>query len=106
MIGKAELGVKSPSGFCSKMVAVPGETIRLAGSETVNWVEFTKVGDNLISAVGPYQNTIAPGWNPIPLIVSVKAGPPVVADAGLRLEMVGRGALIVKVTALEFPEGL
>ena len=57
----------------------------------------------------PFQNTVAPTTNFVPFTVRVKAGPPAVALAGLRLVIVGTGLLMGKGTGLEVPppgEGL
>ena len=65
----------------------------------VNWVLDT----NVVGRVVPYQNTVDAPTKPVPFTVRVKAGPPAVADAGLKLVMVGRGLLIVNVTVFEMP---
>jgi hypothetical protein len=43
---------------------------------------------------------VEPDKNPEPFTVSVKPGPPAVAELGLRFEIEGVGALTVKVSAL------
>ena len=70
-----------------------------AGIAAVNWVEKT----NVVVRFDPFQRTTEPATKLVPLTVSVKAAPPAVADAGLRLVVVGAGLLIVKVRALEVP---
>ena len=56
----------------------------------------------MTSEVEP-QITVAVEIKFAPLTVSVKAAPPAVADAGLRLVMVGGGGMMVKDALLEAP---
>ena len=59
---------------------------------------------NVVVRSAPFQRTIIPLAKLVPLTVSVKPAPPAVADAGLRLVMVGAGTpLIVKFRELEVP---
>ena len=56
---------------------------------------------NVVVRLMPPKLTAEPVMNPVPLTVSVKAGPPAVAELGLRLVMVGAGfgaAEVVKET--------
>jgi len=66
----------------------------------VNWVLDT----NVVGRVVPYQNTVDAPTKPVPFTVRVKAGPPAVADAGLKLVMVGTGLLIVNGLEFEMTE--
>lgn len=47
----------------------------------------------------PFQRTVEPFRNPDPLTVSVKAGPPAVAEVGETPDRDGVGALITNVSA-------
>ncbi len=42
----------------------------------------------------PFHCTVAPEKKPVPFTVSVNAGPPAVAEVGLKLEMTGVGTVI------------
>ncbi len=67
----------------------------------VNWVLDT----NVVGRAPPTQYTVdPPGSKPVPFTVRVKAGPPAVADAGLKLVMVGTGLLIVNGLEFEMTE--
>jgi hypothetical protein len=55
----------------------------------------------VVSAAFP-NVTVAPVRKPVPFTVRVKAGPPTVAELGLRLVIVGRG-LIVNVAPIDVP---
>jgi hypothetical protein len=65
----------------------------------VNWEEDT----NVVVRFDPFHRTTEPTTKPLPLTVSVNAGPPAPAVAGLKLVVVGTGLLIVKVRPLEVP---
>src|SRR5262245_49138372 len=68
---------------------------KLAGMLAVNWVALTKtVGSGAL-----FHRMLVPGarnppfsWNPEPLTVKVKPGPPTGAEAGLMLLIAGAGA--------------
>jgi hypothetical protein len=76
---------------------VPGWVIRLAGTVAVSWVLLTTVE---LTAV-PLINTDTPAVKPVPLIVSVNAGPPAGTEDGEMLVIVGVGDRTVKESALE-----
>jgi hypothetical protein len=78
------------------MLAVPGAAINFAGTAAINWVLLTKVVVNPVL----FHCTTAPEIKPVPLTVSVKAGPPAVAESGLSEAITGP-ALIVKVAPPE-----
>ncbi len=81
-------------------LAVPPVAMSAALMLAVNWVLDTYV----VARFDPFQRTVdAPLIKPVPFTVRVKAGPPAVADAGLKLVMVGRGLLIVNVIVFEMP---
>jgi hypothetical protein len=75
---------------------VLAETIRLAGTTAVNWVALT----NVVARLVPLHRTVVPEENPVPVTVSVNAGPPAVAVVGLSCVRAGPFAT-VKVTAFE-----
>ena len=79
--------------------AVPVAAMSAAVIAAVNWVEET----NVVVRFDPFQRTLEPATKLLPLTVSVNAGPPAFAVAGLRLVVVGTGLLIVKVRELEVP---
>ena len=65
-----------------------------------NWVLDTYV----VGRAPPYQYTVDVPTKPVPFTVRVKAGPPAVADAGLKLVMFGAGLLIVNGIGFEMTE--
>ncbi len=76
--------------------------INAAGTAAVNCEPLT----NVVEIAVPFQSTVAFERNPVPFTVSVKAGPPAVAEVGLRLVITGAAALIVNVVgADELPPG-
>jgi len=83
-------------GLITVTLAGTAVAIKLAGTAAVNCVALTK----LVTSAVPFQFTVAPDKKPVPLTVSVKAAPPAVAEAGLRLVMVSEG-LIWKGNELE-----
>ena len=89
-------------GLKTVTLAVPAEAMSAARIEAVTWVALTYVVVRFV----PFHLTTELEMKLVPLTVSVKAGPPAVADEGLRLVVVGTGlsgTLIVKVWALEVP---
>jgi hypothetical protein len=88
-----------PPPVVTVTLAVPAVAIRLAGTEAVSFAALTKV---VVSAVVPHF-AAAPAAKFVPLIVKVKAAPPAVAEAGLRLVIVGGGGLMVNVAPAEVP---
>ena len=80
-------------------LAVPGVTIRLAGTAAVSMVELTYV----VATAVPFHFTFAPEPKLVPLIVRVKAAPPAFAELGLRLVMVGGGRVMVNVAPADVP---
>jgi len=70
-------------------VALPAVAIKLAGTGAVSWPELTKV---VVRAVA-FQRTAAPDAKALPFTVSVKVGPPAVAEFGLK-DVIAGGALI------------
>jgi hypothetical protein len=72
-------------GLTTVTEAVPSSARSVAGTEAVSCVELTNV---VVRAV-PFQSTVEPLTKLAPLTVSVKPGPPSVAEAGLILVVVG-----------------
>jgi hypothetical protein len=83
--------------FATVTLALPALAIKLAGTAAVSCVALTTV---VVSAV-PFHCTVEELKKSVPLTVRVKAAPPAVAEAGLRLVIVGTGTAIVTWTALE-----
>ena len=77
-------------------LALPAAATKLAGTCAVNFVALTKL---VLSAV-PFHCTTAPETKPVPLTVSVKAGPPAVAEFGLS-DVIAGAAATVKVAVLD-----
>ena len=75
------------AGLKTVTCAVPAVAMSEAGIEAVTWVEDTYV----VVRFEPFQRTTDPDTKFVPLTVNVKAGPPAVADEGLRLVVVGTG---------------
>ena len=57
----------------------------------------------VVGRSAPFQRTTDPLTKFEPLSVRVKAGPPAITEAGLRLEMMGRELVMMKLTALGKP---
>jgi hypothetical protein len=51
-------------------VPVPGEAMRFAGTDAVNWVELTKA----VANADPFHATIAPLAKPLPFTVTARDG--------------------------------
>jgi hypothetical protein len=102
VMGNADALDDVPPGFTTVMLTLPCVAIRLAVTAAVSCVALTSV----VGSAVPFQSTVAPERKPVPLTVSVKAGPPAVAEVGLRLVITGAAGLIVKVAAAdEAPPG-
>jgi hypothetical protein len=71
---------KPPPGLSTVTLALPGEAISLAGMAALSWVALTKV----VVTAAPFHSTTDPFTNPAPFRVSVNAGPPAIAELGLR----------------------
>ena len=74
-----------PLGFLTLTGGVPATAMALAGIEACKVVELTYADET----VGPPNVTIEDAPNPVPVIVSVKDGPPAVALAGLSAPTTG-----------------
>jgi hypothetical protein len=72
-------------GFCAVTLAVPCEAMRLADTDTVNWLALTKA----VERVDPFHCTVDPLTNPEPFTVRANAGAPATAEFGLRLDSEG-----------------
>jgi hypothetical protein len=79
--------------FTTVTAAVPPDAMSAAVIAAVTWVGETYV----VVRPDPFQFTVEPETKPVPLTVSVNAVPPAVAEAGLRLVVVGTGLLTVTV---------
>ena len=76
-------------GLNTVTLAVPAVAMSAAVIAAVNWVPLTYV----VGRSEPFQRTTELPMKPVPLTVSVKAGPPGVAEDGLRPVMVGTGVV-------------
>ncbi len=95
-----ELEVPPPgAGLNTVTEAVPATAMSAAVMVAVNRVEETKVVVRFV----PFHRTIEPATKLLPLTVRTKSVPPAVVDVGLKLEFVGTGLFIVRVSALEVP---
>ena len=89
LIGSATATDALPPVLIAVMLALPALAIRLAGTAAVNCVELTNVVANAV----PFQRTAAPERKLVPFTVRVNAGPPAIAEVGLKPVIVGVGAL-------------
>src|SRR6266850_1973300 len=90
------------AGLNTVTCAVPGLAMSESGIEALTCEDET----NVVGRFEPFHRTIDPGMKLLPFTVSVNAGPPAVADVGLRLVVVGTGlvaAVIVNVCAFDVP---
>lgn len=95
--------VEAPLAVVTVRLAVPGEAIRLAGTDALTCVPLTKVVVNAVA----FHFAAAPEKKFVPLITMVRAAPPAVAEAGLKLVMAGGGgALIVNAVPADVPLGV
>ena len=92
MVKVLALEVPPPGAlFRTVTLAVPAVALSAALMLAVNRVLDTYV----VTRSDPFQRTVdAPLTKPVPFTVRVKADPPVMADAGLKLVMVGRGLIL------------
>ncbi len=86
-----------PPVFTTVMLAFPALAIKFTGTAAVNCVGLT----NVVTSAAPFHCTAAPERKPVPLTVSVNAGPPALTEAGLRLLMTGVGPLMGNVAAAD-----
>ena len=75
------------SGFAAVTCAVPGDAISAAGIPAVSCVEFM----NVVVRLAPFQRTTEPLTKLLPVVVSVKPGPPAVGLLGDSAVRVGGG---------------
>jgi len=102
MVNVSVLEMLHPGALLNTVItAVPAVAMSTALMLAVNWVLDTYV----VVRSDPFQRTVdATSTKPLPFTVRVKADPPAVADAGLKLVMVGTGLLlIVNVSVFDAP---
>lgn len=75
------------AGLVTVTLAVPAVAISVAGIAAVNCVALTKV----VVRKPPFHHTVESLMKFEPLIVSVNAAPPAIAEVGLRVVIVGTG---------------
>jgi hypothetical protein len=85
MVKETNMFEAMPPGFTTSTRGFPGLPMTPAGTKAVSCVASTKV----VASTEPPICTVAPGRNPVPLIVSVKPAVPAVAELGFRLAIVG-----------------
>lgn len=90
LIGNAVAVDGVPLVFVTVMLALPPLAISAAGIAAVTCVPLT----NVVVCGAPFQFTTAPVRKFVPFTVSVKPLPPAVAEFGLRVVMVGVGAVM------------
>jgi hypothetical protein len=83
-------------GLLTVMLAVPAETMSLAGMEAVSLVALLKV----VVRSDPFHRTVALETKLDPLTVRAKPGSPASAELGLIPEINGTGLLTVSVNVL------
>jgi hypothetical protein len=95
----ASVPVDEPSGLTTPMDSVAAEAMSLAGIAAVSWLLLT----NVVVRFEPLTRTVAPFTKFEPLAVSVKAGPPAVAELGEIVASDGAEAVTVSVSAVDVP---
>jgi len=104
IVGSGGLMVKTaaeelPVMLLTVTLAVPTLAIRAAGTVAVICVALMNVAANCVAP----KATVEVEVKLLPFTVSVKAAPPAMALAGLRLVIVGAGGLTVKATPRDIP---
>jgi hypothetical protein len=79
-------------GFSTVMLAVPTVATSAAGIAAVSWELLT----NVVVRFEPFHLTVEFETKLEPLTVNVKAGPPAIAELGLRLLRIGAVAVTAK----------
>ena len=87
----------TPALFWILTLALPAEAIRFAGTAAVSWPPVT----NVVLKGEPFHSTMELLTNPVPTATIVNAGPPAVAELGVRLVRVSGCALMTKVRTFE-----
>ena len=87
---------EAPPGFATVTCTGPACVRSVAGSAAWTSVELTKVAARVV----PFTTTLAPVRKPVPVTVKTN-GVPTFTLVGEILVMVGRGAVIVRVTLLD-----
>jgi len=100
MVNVSVFDVPPPEALNTVTLAVPAVAMSAALMLAVNWV----LDPYVVVRSDPFQRTVdAPLTKPVPFTVRIKADPPAVADAGLKLVMVGTGLLIGNVSMFDVP---
>src|ERR1700681_3858745 len=94
--------MEMPTGLIVKLIAfetvppaasveagVPAVAIRLAGTAALNCVALIIV----VARGDPFHCTVEPERNPVPVTVSVKAGPPAVTELGAMAVIATEGVI-------------
>jgi len=77
-----------PPGFNTLMDALPSSHIRPTDTLAFSWVGLT----NVVGSGAPFHKAVEPETKPVPLIVSVNAGPAAVTEAGFNEAMLWASA--------------
>jgi hypothetical protein len=100
-IGKVNVAEVPPPG--AGVTTVTGTLAAAAMSAAVIAVVSCVALTNVVVRALPFQFTVEPFTKLVPFAVSVKAVPPAIAPAGLKLVRVGAGLLTAKLSAAEVP---
>jgi hypothetical protein len=87
----------APPAFSTLITALPAVAIKLAGTVALRAAALRRV----VGRAAPFHFTVAPDRNPEPFTVRVKAAPPATAEAGVKVLIMGIGAITVNVCPLE-----
>ena len=86
-------------GLKTEILEVPPAARSLAAMEAEIWVLLTKT----VARFDPFQRTLDPLTKLLPLTTNVNGSPPVTAEVGATLVMLGVGLLIANAAAAESP---
>ena len=86
-------------GLKTETLAVPPVARSLAGIDAEIWLLLTKT----VARFDPFQRTTDPPTKLVPFTTTVNGSPPVTAEVGAMLVMLGVGLLMANVAGLESP---
>ena len=88
---------ETPPLALTVMLGAPCEAISPLPTDAVSWLALT----NTVGNPDPFHRTVEPAVNPEPFTVKVNPAPPAGVCGGLRLVIVGTGAVTVKEAPLD-----